>query len=55
MLRWADVYPGLLLAQQYLGRLLEAGDEVAAIKLILRCRLIDETFRPLSADSYNFV
>ena len=50
MLRWADPYPGLLLAQRYLGRLLEAGDRVAAVKLILRCRLVDEAFRPLSAD-----
>ena len=49
-LRWADPYPGLLLAQQYLGRLLETGDQVAAVKLLLRCRLVDETFRPLAAD-----
>jgi len=49
-LRWADPYPGMLLAQQYLGRLLEMGDQVAAVKLILRCRLVDETFRPLGAD-----
>jgi hypothetical protein len=39
-----------LFAQQYLGRLLEAGDQVAAVKLMLRCRLVDEAFRPLSAD-----
>ena len=45
-----DHYPGLLLAQQYLGRRLEAGDQVGAVKLMLRCRLVDETFRPLSAD-----
>ncbi len=50
MLRWEDSCPGLLLAQQYLGRLLEAGDQVGAVKLMLRCRLIDATFRPLSAD-----
>jgi hypothetical protein len=50
MLRWADPYPGMLLAQQYLGRLLEMGDQIAAVKLILRCRLADETFRPLGAD-----
>jgi len=50
MLRWEDPYPGLRLAQQYLGRLLEAGDQVGAVKLMLRCRLIDATFRPLSAD-----
>lgn len=50
MLRWEDPYPGLLLAQQYLGRLLEAGDRVGAVKLMLRCRLADESFRPLGAD-----
>ena len=50
MLRWEDPYPGLLLAQQYLGRLLEAGDRVGAVKLMLRCRLADKAFRPLSAD-----
>ena len=50
MLRWEDSYPALLLAQQYLGRLLESGDEVGAVKLMLRCRLVDESFRPLGAD-----
>ncbi len=50
MLRWEDVYPGLLLAQQYLGRLLANGEQVAAVKLMLRCGLVDEAFRPLSAD-----
>jgi hypothetical protein len=50
MLQWEDRFPGLLFAQQYLGRLLETGDQVAAVKLMLRCRLVDEAFRPLSAD-----
>lgn len=50
MLRWEDCYPALLLAQQFLGRLLDNGDRVAAVKLMLRCRLVDETFRPLTAD-----
>ncbi len=50
MLRWDNPYAGLLLAQRYVGRLLEAGDQVGAVKLMLRCRLIDETFRPLGAD-----
>ena len=50
MLRWEDSYPGLLLAQQYLGRLLGNGDQLGAVKLMLRCRLVDESFRPLSAD-----
>ena len=50
MLAWDDPFPGLLLAQQYLGRLLEFGDEVAAVKLMLRCRMLDDRFRPLSPD-----
>ena len=50
MLRWDDTYPALLLAQQYLGRLLEHNDKVSAVKLMLRCRLVNEGFRPLPAD-----
>ncbi|MCK5326102.1 MAG: hypothetical protein KAJ57_08835 [Woeseiaceae bacterium] len=50
MLRWEDNFAGLLLAQQYLGRLLEHNDKVAAVKLMMRCRLVNETFRPLKAD-----
>ncbi len=50
MLRWEDTYPALLLAQQYLGRLLELNDIVGAVKLMLRCRLVNGEFRPLSAD-----
>lgn len=50
MMRWEDRYPGLLLAQQYVGRLLELGDDVGAVKLMLRCRIINGDFRPLSAD-----
>lgn len=50
MLRWDDTYPALLLAQQYLGRLLAHDDKVGAIKLMLRCRLVNEKFRPLAAD-----
>jgi len=50
MLRWEDTYAGLLLAQQYLGRLLDHNNQVAAVKLMMRCRLVNETFRPLLAD-----
>ena len=50
MLRWEDTYPALLLAQQYLGRLLEHGDKVGAVKLMMRCRLVNEEFRPLTPD-----
>jgi hypothetical protein len=50
MLQWEDDLAGLLFAQQYLGRLLEMGDQVAAVKLMLRCRLVDPAFRPLGPD-----
>ena len=50
MMHWEDTYPGLLLAQQYVGRLLELGDTTAAVKLMMRCRLVNDSFRPLSAD-----
>lgn len=50
LLRWEDTYPALLLAQQYLGRLLQHNDKVGAVKLMLRCRLVNAEFRPLTAD-----
>jgi len=50
MTAWDDPYPGLLLAQQYVGRLLDADEKVAAVKLMTRCRMINADFRPLSAD-----
>jgi hypothetical protein len=50
MLQWEDDLAGLLFAQQYLGRLLALGEQIAAHKLIMRCRLIDDAFRPLSPD-----
>lgn len=51
MLRWETQEPALVYAQTYLNRLLGYRDYVAAVKLMLRCRLIDEAFRPLPDDS----
>jgi hypothetical protein len=50
MLRWEIKAPALLFAQQYLSRLLHAGETVAAVKLMLRCRLADPSFMPLGDD-----
>ena len=50
MLRWETQDPALLFGQQYLSRLLRDGNYVAAVKLIMRCRLINEAFKPLSED-----
>jgi hypothetical protein len=50
MLSWEDPVPALLFAQRRLGDLLARGEEVGAVKLMLRCRLVDEAFRPLPGD-----
>lgn len=46
MLKWDDRYPALKLAQEYLDLLLAAGERRAALKLMLRCKHMDEAFRP---------
>lgn len=50
MLRWDDKYPALLFGQSYLSQLLANGDNVMAIKVMMRCRLHDPTFVPLAGD-----
>jgi hypothetical protein len=50
MLRWESQEPALLFGQQYLSRLLHDGDYVAAVKLIMRCRLTNAAFKPLGGD-----
>jgi len=50
MLQWEQTRPALFYAQQYLSRQLERDDPIKACKLILRCHMEDETFRPLADD-----
>ena len=50
MLRWEDSQPAMLFAQRYLHDHLRHGEQVAAVKLMLRCRLVDERFRPHDDD-----
>lgn len=50
MLRWEVTDAALHFGQQYLGLLLRSGDQVAAVKLIARCRLENEAFKPLPDD-----
>lgn len=50
MLRWEDQRPALLFAQHYLHDQLQHGEHGPAVKLMMRCRLIDERFRPLPDD-----
>ena len=49
MLNWEDPHAALRLAQDYLDLLLEAGETGAAAKLMLRCKHVDENFRPHAA------
>ncbi len=46
MLKWEDSFPALKLAQEYLDVLLAAGEDRAALKLMLRCKHINDAFRP---------
>ncbi len=50
MLRWESNEPALVYGQTYLGRLLHDRDYVAAVKLMMRCRLINEAFGPRPED-----
>ncbi len=50
MLAWDDPQAALVFAQHCIRDHLEYGEPVPAVKLIMRCRLIDERFRPFPGD-----
>jgi phosphate starvation-inducible membrane PsiE len=50
MLRWENNDPALTFGQSYLHQLLHNGERVAAVKVMLRCRLENERFIPLPED-----
>jgi len=50
MMRWERNNAGLVFAQQYLHHLLQDGENVAAVKVMLRCRLVNAAFKPLADD-----
>ncbi|HNP35164.1 MAG TPA: hypothetical protein PKK10_04875 [Woeseiaceae bacterium] len=50
MLRWENPDPALYFAQRYLKYLLLHGESVKAVKLLLRCRLQNDEFRPFRED-----
>ena len=50
MLRWEETDPALFFAQRYLGFLLDANEQVMAIKLMSRCLMENPRFRPLQED-----
>jgi len=51
MLRWEINDAALPFAQQYLSRLLQAGEQAPAVKLMMRCRSASKAFRPLPEDA----
>lgn len=50
MMRWEQKRHALLFAQRYVHDLLLHGETIPALKVILRCRLVDEQFKPLAED-----
>jgi hypothetical protein len=50
MMDWENTDAALFFAQQYLHHLLHDGEQVAAVKIMLRCRLANEAFKPLADD-----
>ncbi len=50
MLRWENPEAALAFAQQYVHRLLRYGENVKAVKLMMRCRLVNPAFKPLLED-----
>jgi hypothetical protein len=50
MMRWETKYPALLFGQSYLGELLKDGDDVKAVKVMMRCRMENPDFAPLTKD-----
>jgi len=50
MLGWENPEHALFFAQHYIHDLLRHGESIPALKIIMRCRLINEQFKPLRED-----
>ncbi len=50
MLGWENPLHALFFAQHYVHDALAHGEDVRALKIIMRCRLVDEQFRPFPDD-----
>ena len=50
MMAWEESRHALFYAQRYLSRLIAQNDNIKVCKVILRCRMVDDTFRPLPED-----
>ena len=50
MLAWENQEHALFFAQLYIHDMLQHGENIPALKVVMRCRLVSERFRPLSED-----
>jgi hypothetical protein len=50
MMRWEEKQHALFFAQQYIHDMLRHGEKIPALKVIMRCRLVNEQFHPLRED-----
>ncbi len=50
MLRWENKAPALYFAQKYIHDMLQHSEEIPALKVIMRCQLLDPEFQPLAED-----
>ena len=50
MMGWENKQPAMFFAQHHIADMLAHGEEVPALKAIMRCRLLDEGFRPFPQD-----
>ncbi len=50
MLKWESAFPALKFGQRYVGYLLSIDAGIDAMKLVMRCRMLDERFKPLPED-----
>ncbi|MDH3719703.1 MAG: hypothetical protein OES79_16400 [Planctomycetota bacterium] len=50
MMRWEIKHPALLFGQSYLSQLLKNGEQLAAVKVMMRCRHENADFAPLADD-----
>lgn len=46
MMRWENNTHALFFAQHYIHDMLQHGETILALKVIMRCRLLDESFKP---------
>ena len=50
MMRWEQNEHALFFAQHYIHDMLQHGEKIPALKVIIRCRLVNEQFKPLRED-----